>query len=346
MRRQQIASQYLRKQPMSELRWNPTLEEWVITATHRQDRTFFPPPDYNPLAPTKPGGFPTEVPSEDYEIVVFENKFPSLRSPALDPSIAGTPFEPVRPSEGVCEVICYTPDSNTELAAMPLRKIEELVCVWADRFADLDARDYVQYVYIFENKGKEIGVTLAHPHGQIYAYPFIPPIPKREIDAARAYFDRNGRDLYGDIVQQELADGRRIVAENTHFIAVVPFYARYPYEVHVIARSVRPAIVDFDGAEQRSLAAILKTVMEKYNNLWRSVQFHSMPYIMLMHQRPSDGSSEDYHFYRYHVEFYPPYRTPDKLKFLAGSEAGAGVFINDTHAEVTAQTLRETPPLA
>ncbi len=329
-----------RTAPLSELRWNPTLEEWVITATHRQDRTFFPPPDYNPLSPTKPGGFPTEVPAPDYEIVVFENKFPSLRSNAPEPSISGTDIEPVSPSQGVCEVICYTPEANTELAVMPATKIEELVYVWSDRFRDLDARDYVKYIYIFENKGKEIGVTLSHPHGQIYAYPFVPPIPEREIKAARNHFAKTGRDLYGDIVQQEIEDGRRIVTQNEHFIAVVPFYARYPYEVHIIARSLRPAIVDFDAAESIALAAILKIVMEKYNNLWN----RSMPYIMLMHQRPSDGSSKDYNFYRFHIEFYPPYRTPDKLKYLAGSEAGAGVFINDTHAEVTAQTLRETLP--
>jgi UDPglucose--hexose-1-phosphate uridylyltransferase len=326
---------------VSELRWNPTLEEWVITATHRQDRTFFPPPDYNPLAPTKPGGFPTEVPSPDYEIVVFENKFPSLRSPAPEPSISGTVLEPVQPSQGVCEVISYTPEVDTELAEMPLRKIEELVFVWADRFRELDSREYVKYVYIFENKGKEIGVTLSHPHGQIYAYPFIPPIPDREIKAARSYIGKKGTHLYSDIVRQEIEDGRRLVAANAHFIAVVPFYARYPYEVHVIARAQRPAIVDLDLEECAALAAILKTVMMKYNNLWS----RSMPYIMLMHQRPSDGSSDEYSFYRFHIEFYPPYRTPDKLKYLAGSEAGAGVFINDTHAEVTGQTLRETAPL-
>jgi len=323
---------------MSELRWNPTLEEWVITATHRQDRTFFPPPDYNPLAPTHPGGFPTEVPAPDYEIVVFENKFPSLRSHPPEPSVEGTELMPVLPAQGICEVICYTPDATGELARLPVEKIEELVYVWADRFEELSAHDYVKYVYIFENKGKEIGVTLSHPHGQIYAYPFLPPIPEKEVGAARRYFERTGRNVFADVLDQELKDGRRIVAENPHFLAVVPFYARYPYEVHILARDDRTAISDFDAEERTALAQMLKTVMEKYNNLWN----RSMPYIMLMHQRPSDG--EDYGYYRFHIEFYPPYRTPDKLKYLAGSEAGAGAFINDTHAEVTAQTLRETEP--
>lgn len=325
---------------MSELRWNPVLEEWVITATHRQDRTFFPPPDYDPLAPTKPGGFPTEIPAPTYEIVVFENKFPSLRRTAPDPAVEPTDLTPVLPAQGICEVVCYTPQLDAELATLPLRKVEELIRVWSDRFDALSAREFVKYVFIFENKGREIGVTLAHPHGQIYAYPFVPPIAARELEAARKHFEKTGRDLLGDVLAQEIEDGRRIVAQNAHFVAVVPFFARYPYEVHILPRAARPAIVDFSEEEQRALAQIMKVVMEKYNNLWN----RSMPYMMMMHQRPSDNTSEHYHYYRFHIEFYPPYRTPDKLKYLAGSEAGAGVYINDTHAETTAKTLRETLP--
>lgn len=325
---------------MSELRWNPTLEEWVITATHRQDRTFFPPADFDPLAPTKPGGFPTEVPASNYEIVVFENKYPSLRREPPAPGVEGTELTPVLPAEGVCEVVCYTPQPDAELASLSVHKVEELVTVWADRYDELSAHPFVRYVYIFENKGREIGVTLSHPHGQIYAYPFIPPIAERELNAARKHYSKTGRNLYEDLLRQELSDGRRIVADNEAFVAVVPFYARYPYEVHILARAARTAISDFDAGERRALAGMMKVVMEKYNNLW----LRSMPYVMLMHQRPSDGPAEDYQFYRFHVEFYPPYRTPDKLKFLAGSEAGAGAFINDTLPEATAMALRETEP--
>jgi UDPglucose--hexose-1-phosphate uridylyltransferase len=312
----------------------------VITATHRQDRTFFPPPDYDPLAPTKPGGFPTEIPTADYEIVVFENKFPSLRREAPIPAVEGTSLTPVTRAQGVCEVVCYTPQHDAELATSDLGKIEELIYVWADRFEDLGSREYIKYVYIFENKGREIGVTLAHPHGQIYAYPFIPPIAQREITAAREHYERTGNDLIGDVLAQEMEDGRRIVAETAHFVAVVPFFARYPYEVHIIPRSLRTAISEFNDSERTDLAGILSIVMRKYNTLWN----RSLPYIMAMHQRPTDGSGNDYRYYRFHIEFYPPYRTPDKLKYLAGSEAGAGVFINDTHAESTAQILRETEP--
>lgn len=322
---------------MSELRWNPTIEEWVVTATHRQERTFFPPPDYNPLAPTKPGGFPTEIPAPTYEIVVFENKFPSLRADPPQPFVPGDVLEPVRPAAGVCEVVCYTPQPDRELAELPMRKIEQLIWVWADRFEELGQRDYVDYVLIFENKGREIGVTLSHPHGQIYAYPFVPPIPAKEIDSARRYHVKNGRNLYDDIILSEQEDGRRVVARNEHFLAVIPFYARYPYEVHILALDAKTAISDFTAPERTSLSRILKTVMAKYNNLWN----RSFPYIMAMHQRPTIDSTEGYDFYRFHIEFYPPYRTPDKLKYLAGSEAGAGVFINDTHAEENGRILRE-----
>lgn len=323
---------------MSELRWNPVLREWVITATHRQDRTFFPPPEYCPLCPTRPGAFPTEVPSEDYDIVVFENKFPSLQRGAPEPAVDPTDLYAVAPACGACEVVLYSPDHAAELARMPLRKIEHLVEVWADRYAELGVRPDVQYVFIFENKGREIGVTLAHPHGQIYAYPFIPPTIERELAGSLAHFEAAGECLHCRILRDEIADGRRIVAENAGFVAMVPFYARYPYEVHVLARAHREAITDLGPAEQRELAALLQVVMQKYNNLWD----RSLPYIMVIHQRPTDGGA--YPHYHFHVEFYPPYRTPDKLKFLAGSEAGAGAFINDTLAEEKAQILRDTPP--
>lgn len=326
---------------MSELRWHPILEEWVITATHRQDRTFFPPPDYNPLAPTKPGGFPTEIPAPDYDIVVFQNKFPSLQPNPPQPAVEGTELMPVRPASGVCEVVVYTPQADATLAELPLEKIEHLVWVWTDRFEALGARDDVDYVFIFENKGREIGVTLAHPHGQIYAYPFVPPKLQTELNAARKHWDKTGRNLFGDVLDQELADGRRIVLENDSFVATVPFFARYPYEVHITARAQgKTALTDFSRAEQRDLATILKMLLSKYDNLFSM----SLPYMMVLHQRPSIGTSAEYPYYRFHIEFYPPNRTKDKLKYLAGSEAGAGAYINDTLAEEKAAELRALEP--
>lgn len=323
---------------MSELRWHPILEEWVITATHRQERTFLPPDDYCPLCPTRPGAFPTEIPAEDYEIVVFENKFPSLRHPAPKPAVEESGLYKVRPADGVCEVVCYTPRHEGTLTDASLRELRNLVEVWADRFRDLGGRDFIDYVLIFENKGKDIGVTLTHPHGQIYAFPYIPPKIQRELESASRYQRQTGRCLFCDIVSEEIADGRRIVIENNSFVAMIPFFARYPYEVYVFPRKHHQTMLEFNEAQRTDLANILKALLLKYDCLWGM----SLPYMMIMHQAPTDG--RDYGYYHYHIEFHPPNRTATKLKYLAGCESGAGSFINDTAAEEKAAELRAARP--
>jgi UDPglucose--hexose-1-phosphate uridylyltransferase len=322
---------------MSELRWHPLLEEWVITATHRQERTFHPPPEYCPLCPTRPGRPPTEVPAPDYEIVVFENRFPSLLREPPPPAVAPVPFSPVRASEGVCEVVLYTPDHNATLAELPVDALVQLIYVWRDRYQELSRRPEVQYVFIFENKGREIGVTLSHPHGQIYAYPFIPPQIERELHAQRRHMRRTGRCLLCEIAAFELAQRVRMVEENAHWVAMVPFFARYPYEVWIVPRAHRRDLLELEEQEIEPLGTILKRVLMRYDGLWG----FSMPYVMAQHPRPSDG--KPHHEWHFHIEFYPPYRTPDKLKYLAGSELGAGVFINDTLPEQTAAALRAVP---
>ena len=249
---------------MSELRWNPVLGEWVITATHRQDRTFLPPEDFCPLCPTRPRGFPTEIPAPTYDIVTFENRFPSFQHPAPEPAVAGTDLYPVRPADGVAEVVCYTPEHHGTLADQSLERVHHLVRVWRHRYEHLGARPGIDYVFIFENKGTVIGVTLEHPHGQIYAYPFIPAIPARE------------------------------------------------------------------------LAAMVRLVARAYDHLPGFAP--PFPYMMCLHQRPTDGAPhEEAHF---HVEFYPPFRRPGRLKYLASAEAGGGNFINDTLPEEKAAELR------
>ena len=323
---------------MSELRWHPILEEWVITATHRQDRTFLPPDDYCPLCPTKPGAFPTEIPAEDYEIVAFENKFPSLQHPPREPAVNQTGLYKVRRADGICEVVCYTSRHTGTLTDASIEEMRNLVDVWTDRFRELGSRDFIDYVLIFENKGQVIGVTLTHPHGQIYAFPFIPPKIQRELDSASKHAARTGRCLFCDIIEEEIADGRRIVVENASFLAVVPFFARFPYEVYVLSRKHHQSMLSFDDTERRDLAGILKAVLLKYDNLWGI----SLPYMMIMHQAPTDG--RDYGYYHFHVEFHPPNRTKDKLKYLAGCETGAGSYINDTVAEEKAGELRAAEP--
>ncbi|MDI7247779.1 MAG: galactose-1-phosphate uridylyltransferase [Bacillota bacterium] len=323
---------------MSELRWNPLLAEWVVTATHRQERTYHPPADFCPLCPTRPGAYPTEVPAENYEIVVFENKFPSFRRTPPEPSVEGDEIYRVRASRGICEVVLYSPNHNGSLATSEVVDIARLIDVWTDRYEELGRLDYIDYVLIFENKGEVIGVTLEHPHGQIYAFPFIPPRPARELESAARHWHSTGRCLFCDILEREIADGRRIVAQSDGFVAVVPFFARYPYEVHILPRRHAASLLDFADDERWGLAEILKVVLQKYDNLFG----FSLPYIMAMHQAPTDG--REYPHYHYHIEFYPPNRTATKLKYLAGCESGAGTFINDTLPEETAATLRTTPP--
>ena len=307
----------------------------MATATHRQDRTFFPPPGYCPLCPTQPGGFPTEIPEPTYDIVVFENKFPSLQPNPPVPAVEASDLYPVRPAQGVCEVVVYTPEHNSSLAQQPVTQIYKLLQVWADRFRDLSRHDFVKYVFIFENKGEAVGVTLHHPHGQIYAYPFIPPRIETELDRARAHFEKAGSCLFCDIIAEEKSFAARVVAENDSFIATVPFFARYPFETHIYAKRHLQSFTDFSLKEQRGLAEILKQILAAFDRLFDL----SFPYMMVVRQSPTDGGKYD--FYHFHIDFYPPLRTATKLKYLAGSEAGAGMFINDTLPETKAAELRE-----
>ena len=319
---------------MSELRWHPLHGEWVATATHRQDRTFLPPADFCPLCPTQEGGFPTEVPESEYDIVVFENRFPSLSSVPPEIAVESSELYPVENAQGVCEVVVYTPHHKATLATEPVEQIYKLVQVWTDRFHELSALDFAKYVFIFENKGEAIGVTMHHPHGQIYAYPFVPPIVLRELEQSKKHHDKTENCLICDIYKEEKTDGRRIVTENAGFAAYIPFFARYPYELHIASKRHLGDLTEFTRQEQIDLAEILKQVLTAFDKLFNV----SFPYMMVLHQSPSDG--ENYDHYHFHIEFYPPMRTPVKLKYLAGSEAGAGVFINDTLAEEKSAELR------
>lgn len=323
---------------MSELRWHPLRQEWVITATHRMDRTYKPPKDFCPLCPTRPGAFPTEVPAEDYEIVVFQNKFPSLQPHPPEPDVIGTAISPVDLAKGECEVVLYSPRHEGTLVEESVEHIRNLIRVWKDRYQELGSRDEVQYVLIFENKGEAVGVTLHHPHGQIYAFPFIPPVQEKELQALAKHRQATGHCLICDIVAEEKHDGRRVIAESEHFLAVIPFYARYAYEVHIFAKGHKESLAVLDSEWEWDLARILKLVMVKYDHLFG----FSLPYLMTIHQAPTGGEFQGQGHLR--IEFYPPHRSANKLKYLAGCESGAGTFINDSAPEAKAAELREAGP--
>ena len=299
---------------MSELRWHPLLEEWVTVAPWRQDRTYHPPADHCPLCPTRPGQPETEIPEPDYHIAVFENRFPAYAK-----------------DQGRCEVVCYTPEHNSSLGEQPVDHIRDLVEVWRDRTNELSRLPNVRYVFVFENRGEAIGVTLSHPHGQIYAYPFVPPVIQRELAAEARHMRATGRCLYCDVIAGE--SGERTVLRDERWIAFVPSFARWPYEVHLAPVLHRGGLTDLDEEDDGSLARTLKAVLQKYDRLFK----RPLPYVMAMHQRPPRRARRHHHL---HLEFYPPNRSRDKLKFLAGSELGAGAFLVDARAEDTAAELR------
>jgi UDPglucose--hexose-1-phosphate uridylyltransferase len=317
--------------PNPHLRWHPLRGEWVAYAAHRQARTFLPPPEYNPLAPTTDPEHPTELPRGDYDVAVFENRFPSLTPLARKaPELS----VPTRPATGTCEVVVFTQDPNTSLGRLSVDHLELLLEVWADRYRELGARDDVRYVMPFENRGVEVGVTLQHPHGQIYAYPVVPPVPARELEESRAYLEQHRGSLLADLVDDEIEDGRRLLYRGEEVVAFVPAFARYTYEVWIAPRRACPSLAELSPAERHDFARALKTVLLKYDGLWS----RPFPYLMLFHQAPTDGRPHpEAHL---HVEFYPAYRSPDRLKYLAGTELGAGFFTNDSLPEAKAAELQ------
>ena len=320
------------RQPNAHLRWHPLRGEWVAYASHRQDRTFLPAAEFNPLAPTIDPQHPTEVPAGPWSIAVFENLFPTLTLEAHDPPQHLS--VPTEPGKGVCEVVVFTQDASASLGRLPLWHIELLIEVWGDRYEELGGIREVKYVYPFENRGVEVGVTLHHPHGQIYAYPFVPPIPARELEQQRSYYEQHGRGLLQDLIHRELADGERVLYAGAECVAFMPVCARYSYEVWVAPRRPALSFATLNPAERRDLARALKTVLLKFDGLWDC----PLPYIMAIHQAPTDDTPHpEAHL---HFEFYPALRMRNRLKYLAGSEIGAGVFTADTLPEQKAAELR------
>lgn len=316
--------------PSPHQRWHPLRREWVIYASHRQNRTFLPPKDYSPLAVTKSKDFPTEMPRGDYEVAVFENLFPSLNLSTKDEPILTVPTQP---STGICEVVVFTQDPETSLGHLPVERIELILRVLAERTAEISKIDQIQYVLPFENKGVEMGVTLHHPHGQIYSYSFIPPVQERFLDSMKSFYEEHDQGLMENIIISEQRDGRRILLETEHIICFIPVFARYPYETWITTKRKNPFLHNMTEKEFIELAATLKKLLLKFDHLWNK----PFPYLMTINQAPVKGEHPYAHFF---FQITPPYRTKDRLKYLAGTELGAGVFVNDSLPEEKAEELR------
>lgn len=296
---------------MSERRFDELRGEQVVYAIHRQERTFLPAEDHCPLCPTRPGHPATEIPFPSFEIVVFDNLFPSFERP-----------------DGAAEVVVYTDQHDGSFGRLAPARAEALMWVWRQRYEELGARPDIDYVFIFENRGVEVGTTLHHPHGQIYGYPFLPPVPALEMEADK----RMGSCAICGLLAREARDRERVIHENGSVVAYVPYAARWPYEVHVVLREHRPSLASCSPLELAELAGGLQAVARGYDELFA----RPFPYMMVLHQAPTDGRGDGH----LHVEFYPPLRTADKLKFAAGSEQGAGTFIMDVMPEDSARALR------
>jgi UDPglucose--hexose-1-phosphate uridylyltransferase len=333
-----------------EERWHPLREEWVIVAAHRQNRpwsgetvqgTEQRAPDYVPdcyLCPGNPRVSGARNPDYD-SVFVFDNDHPCV-GPLAPPS----PPEPpgvlrVRPAEGIARVVCYSPLHNLSLAELHEGDIVTLLRAWQEQYRDLGAREEVAHVLIFENKGEVVGVSNPHPHCQIYATNFVFKTIETEARAGERHLAETGRVLFQDILQAEQQDGRRILFENETAIAFVPYFARYAYEVYVAPKATHPSLAGLDREELKGFAVALKRVLVQFDNLWKM----PFPYVMALHQAPTDGA--DYPGFHFHIEFHPPLRKPNLLKYLAGPEIGGGSFLSDTAPEEKAAELRAQSPV-
>ncbi|WP_274915299.1 galactose-1-phosphate uridylyltransferase [Streptomyces sp. WZ-12] len=304
----------------SEIRADPLLGDAVAIASHRQGRTYHPPADACPLCPSRAGRH-TEIPADSYDVVVFENRFPSL---------AG--------DHGRCEVVCFTPDHDASFADLTEEQAALVLDAWTDRTAALSQLPGVAQVFCFENRGAEIGVTLGHPHGQIYAYPFTTPRTARMLDSLAAHRAATGRNLFDDVLARERADGRRLVLDGEHWVAFVPYAAHWPYEVHLYPKRRVPDLLALDGAARTEFPQIYLEVLRRFDRIF-GPQADPTPYISAWHQAPVHAADRDQ--FALHLELFTIRRTPGKLKFLAGSESGMNVFINDVPPEAAADRLRE-----
>lgn len=330
-----------------ELRRDPLTGDWIPMAAHRMNRTFLPPADANPLAPARPGAAyqDGEVPDTDYDVVVFENRFPSLMAVPGVPDVVtradGEELWPTRPAAGRCEVICFSSDPTASLRTVSPRRMRTVVEAWADRTRTLGALPGIEQVFAFENRGKEIGVTLHHPHGQIYAFPYLTPRTRTMLEQARVHAERTGGLLGRDVLDAELRHGTRVVLESEHWVAYVPFAARWPVEVHLAPRRDVPDLPALTDAERDDLATTYLELLRRLDLFFVDPDDGSpiaLPYISGWHQAPVREGRD---LCRLHLQVFSVLRAPGKLKYLAGVESAMAAWISDTTPERIAARLQE-----
>ncbi|MFF1259580.1 MULTISPECIES: galactose-1-phosphate uridylyltransferase [unclassified Streptomyces] len=310
----------------SQIRRDPLLGDSVAIASHRQGRTYHPPADECPLCPSE-GERLSEIPDSSYDVAVFENRFPSLAGDA-----------------GRCEVVCFTSDHTSSFADLTEEQAGLVLEAWTDRTAELSHLDSVEQVFCFENRGAEIGVTLGHPHGQIYGYPFTTPRTALMLRSLAEHKEQTGgRNLFDDVLAEERT-GERVVLEGDHWVAFVPYAAHWPYEVHLYPKRRVPDLLALDDDARTEFPQVYLELLRRFDRLFGAGESPT-PYIAAWHQAPfgtlDDFSGVQRDDFALHLELFTIRRTSGKLKFLAGSESGMSVFINDVPPETAAERLRE-----
>ena len=320
---------------IGELRLDPLVNEWVAISAHRQNRVFLPPKELCPLCPTTSSDLLTEIPETEYEVVVFDNKSPSLRPPLGDsalPDYAG-PETDMGKAIGKCEVIVFNSDHGQSFAHLSESQVRTLLEAWRDRTAELSKESFIRHIAPFENRGEEIGVTLHHPHGQIYAYSYLPPRVEKMLSAAERYQKEFGKNLFDETLNRELIEKSRIVTQNDHWVAYVPYAARYPFEIHLAPLAHVADLAELNKEQCDSYPAIALEVMRRLDGVFGI----PMAYIAAWHQAPVREGRD---LLRLHWQVTSVRRAPGKLKYLAGSESAMGAFIMDVTPEQSAEQLR------
>ena len=316
---------------MSELRYNPMLDDWIMISSNRQERPAMP-KDWCPFCPGS-----GKVPDEGYDVFQYDNDFPVMRQEFSECGGYADDFFKARSMYGKCEVILYHSNHTITLPELPAAHIRKLVDLWVSRFAALSEDPEIKYILIFENRGAEAGVTMPHPHGQLYAFNWIPKILATELTQSKEYFDRSGRCLTLDLLKNEKKEKIRMVLENEDFAVYIPYYTAYPFGTYVVAKTHTPNFLSFTSAQKDALADILKKITGTYDELFGEL----FPYMMVMHQTPVNCEENASRYYSFHIEFFPPLRAAGLQYFRASCETGAGAYCNATSPEEKARDLRE-----
>ena len=321
---------------VAQMRLDSLTGDWISVAAHRHSRAFLPPASECPLCPST-DSFASEIPDQ-FDVAVFENKSPSF-GPKLaeidDPNYAvesGLTLGSVRESIGRCEVVVFSSQHEGSVASLPLARIETIVDAWTDRTDHLLGLPGIRTVFPFENRGQDIGVTLHHPHGQIYAYPYVTPTHEKYLSSIKAF----GSDLFAKTLEFEQA-GERVILASENFTVFVPFAGRWPIEIMILPHRHVTSFVSLTDDERKELASVYSRTLKAVDALYDS----PTPYIAAWHQAPLVEGGENV---RFHFRLTSPRRAADKLKYLAGSESAMGAFIADFPQETTAARLREVMP--